>query len=139
MLVVRRAELPAPKVATGPATILGYLGAIGAVLAALEGNDVATAVGGIALIVSQLGRYAQAVMIARTVAGGHDRAHRRARREAVGGRGRRPARRAALTHGVNSTPRNWTRPPRASTMLDTSSAVAPPGAAALLCVQASPD
>lgn len=62
------AELPAPKVPTGPATILGYLGAVGAVLAALEGNDVATAVGGIALIVSQLGRYAQAVMIARTVA-----------------------------------------------------------------------
>lgn len=61
-------EPAAPKVPAGPATVLGYLGAIGAVLAAIEGNDVATAVGGIALIVSQIGRYRQAIALIRASA-----------------------------------------------------------------------
>lgn len=57
-----------PRIPLGLSSVLGVLAALGAVVAAIHGNDVATAVGGIAGIVAMGGRYAQAVTLARSLA-----------------------------------------------------------------------
>ena len=61
-------DATAAKVSWGPSSWLGLAAAIGAVIAAISGNDIATAVGGIAAIVTQAGRYSQATVVAREAA-----------------------------------------------------------------------
>ncbi len=51
----------APKVSIGVSTILGIAAAIGTVIAAIHGNDAATAVSGASTLVMMLGRYGQAI------------------------------------------------------------------------------
>jgi hypothetical protein len=62
------APAPAPRIPWGLSSVLGVVGAVGAVVAAATGNDVATAVGGAAAIVSQLSRGSQAVAAIRAAA-----------------------------------------------------------------------
>jgi hypothetical protein len=61
-------DVSAARVPVGVSTILGIAAAIGTVIAALKSNDVATAVAGAATITTMLGRYGQAIVIARNVA-----------------------------------------------------------------------
>jgi len=56
------------RIPVGVSTLLGIAAAVGTVIAAVQANDVATAVAGAATIVTMLGRYGQAIFIARDVA-----------------------------------------------------------------------
>ncbi len=59
------------RLTVGISTVLGVLAGIGAVIAAVHGNDVATAVGGAATSITMAGRYGQAIVReARVVARG---------------------------------------------------------------------
>jgi len=50
------------RVTVGISTVLGILAGAGAVVAAIHGNDVATAVGGVATSITMAGRYGQAIV-----------------------------------------------------------------------------
>lgn len=58
---VERLDLKPARIPIGLSSVLGIVGAIGAVVAAVQGNDVATAVGGAAALVTMAGRYGQAI------------------------------------------------------------------------------
>lgn len=58
----------APRVPFGLSSLIALVGAVGAVLAGVDGNDPALVVGSVAAIVGMVGRFAQAITLARTVA-----------------------------------------------------------------------
>jgi hypothetical protein len=57
-----------PRVPFGLSSAIGLVGAIGAVLAGIDGNDPALIVGSIAAIVTMIGRFSQAIVLAKSLA-----------------------------------------------------------------------